>query len=161
METLVLIFGAGKDLNEWQMGARAFVAFFISLVLIRISGRRSFGQRSPFDYSIALLLGAVLSRVVVGASPFAPTLFACFVLVVLHRLLAWLGTRYHWIERLIEGSERELYRHPHFNRQQLRKALITERDLFEAVRQRTGAQTLDEIKAMILERNGEISVIRQ
>jgi uncharacterized membrane protein YcaP (DUF421 family) len=161
MEMLVLVFGSGRNLNWEQMGARAFVIFFIALILIRISGRRSFGQRSPFDYSIALLLGAVLSRVVVAASAFGPTVFACLVLVLLHRLIAWLGTRYPWIERLVEGHERELYRDARMNRRQLRKALITERDLLEAVRQQTGGEGLEGVKALILERSGEISVIRR
>lgn len=160
MATLSALFGQGNDLGPAQMGLRALAIFFIALILIRISGRRSLGQRSPFDYSIGLLLGAVLSRAVVGASPFIATVTACLVLVAIHRLLAWLGTRYPAVERLIEGTERELYRHARFDPLQLRKALITKRDLLEAVRQQTGTETLDGVKALILERNGEISVIR-
>jgi hypothetical protein len=69
METLIALFGEGKDLDSLQMAARATVVFFGALILIRISGRRSFGQRSPFDYVVAILLGATLSRVIVGAGP--------------------------------------------------------------------------------------------
>jgi hypothetical protein len=66
METLIALFGEGKDLDSLQMAARPTAVFFGALVLIRISGRRSFGQRSPFDYVVAILLGATLSRVIVG-----------------------------------------------------------------------------------------------
>jgi len=81
--------------------------------------------------------------------------------VSLRRLIAWLGTRYPWIERLVESHERELYRHARMDRRQLRKALITESDLLEAVRQQTGGEGLEGVKALILERSGEISVIRR
>jgi len=92
---------------------------------------------------------------------FGPTVFACLVVVLLHRLLGWLGIRYPWIERLVEGHERELYRDARMDRRQLRKALITERDLLEAIRRQTGAEGLEGVKALILERSGVVSVIRR
>jgi uncharacterized membrane protein YcaP (DUF421 family) len=49
MDTVITLFGEGRELNALQMAVRAMVVFFCCLVLIRISGRRSFGQRSPFD----------------------------------------------------------------------------------------------------------------
>ena len=70
MDLIATIFGEGSELTNWQMAARAVVIFFTTLLLIRVSGRRSFGQRTPFDAATTVLLGAVLSRGVVGASPF-------------------------------------------------------------------------------------------
>jgi len=49
MNLLIQIFGEGKDLNALQMSSRGIVIFFIALILIRISGRRSFGVRTPLD----------------------------------------------------------------------------------------------------------------
>ena len=47
MDMLIALFGSGRDLDTLQMAARAAATFAGALVLIRISGRRSFGQRSP------------------------------------------------------------------------------------------------------------------
>ena len=56
------------QLTDGQMAVRAVVTFLIAIALVRLAGRRSFGMRSPFDTVISLLLGATLSRGIVGAS---------------------------------------------------------------------------------------------
>jgi uncharacterized membrane protein YcaP (DUF421 family) len=50
------VFGEGKDLSTLQMAMRTIVVFIACLALIRISGRRSFGNPSPLDYVVAILL---------------------------------------------------------------------------------------------------------
>lgn len=87
---------------------RALAVFVLTLAMIRLSGRRSFGQRRPFDACIAVLPGSVLSRAVVGASPFWPTVFACFALVAVRRLVSVASCRSPWFERLASGDKREL-----------------------------------------------------
>jgi uncharacterized membrane protein YcaP (DUF421 family) len=154
------IFGSGRDLNEFQMAARAVAVFVLALALIRISGRRSFGQRSPFDYVVAILLGATLSRVIVGASPAVPTAIGSLVIVVMHRLLAWGCVHSRWLEKLVGGVERELYREGHFDQQQMAAALVTEADVLESNRRQSGTLDLADVRHVFLERNGEISIIR-
>jgi uncharacterized membrane protein YcaP (DUF421 family) len=161
MDVLIAVFGEGRDLNALQTAARAIVVFFAALLFIRISGRRSFGQRSPFDYVVAILLGATLSRVIVGASPVVPTLSASLVIVLIHRALAWVCVRSRWLESLAVGSEREIYREGRFDARQMSAALITKTDIFEAARQSFHSPDLDDVQAAILERNGEVSLIRK
>lgn len=161
MDALIAAFGEGKDLSILQMGARAAATFLAALVLIRISGRRSFGQRSPFDYVVAILLGATLSRAIVGASPALPTFVASLVIVMMHRALAWACVRFQTFELLVGGVERQLYRDGSFDRHQMLAALVSRTDVLEALRQKLGAETLDEVHRAILERNGEISIIRK
>jgi hypothetical protein len=160
MDALIAVFGSGKDLDSLQMGARAVAVFIGALVCIRISGRRSFGQRSPFDYVVAILLGATLSRVIVGASPAVPTVVASLAIVVLHRVLAWGCLHSATLERLVGGTERELYRDGRFDEKQMSAALITQTDVFETARQQLGADDLSGVRVATLERNGEISLIR-
>jgi uncharacterized membrane protein YcaP (DUF421 family) len=161
MDVLIAIFGEGKDLDSLQMSMRAVVVFFAALVFIRISGRRSFGQRSPFDYVVAILLGATLSRVIVGASPVIPTLVASFVIVFVHRVLAWACVRWPRLESLVVGVEREVYKDGKFNSRQMSAALITRTDVFETARQELNAPDLRDVQSAMLERNGQVSLIRK
>lgn len=155
------VFGHGTQLETWQMAARAIVIFFIALVLIRASGRRSFGQHSPFDACITVLLGAVLSRAVVGASPFWSTVVAGAALVILHRAVALCSLRWERFEDLVDGREIVLVRDGHMDRKNMRKALVSRKNLQEAMRQQIGNAGLAEVSRAILERDGKLTIIRR
>lgn len=161
MDVVNVVFGTGKDLSAVQMGMRAIVVFLVALVMIRVSGRRSFGQRSPFDSVVVILLGATLGRAIVGASPFVPTVVASFAIVICHRMLAWACMRSPRLERLVGGTQREVYSDGAFNQHEMEGALVSRTDIEESVRQKAGSRSMDSVDAAILERNGEISVIRK
>src|SRR5579862_6435731 len=110
MNLLYQIFGEGKDLSTVQMCDRAVVVYFIALLFLRISGRRTFGKKTAFDNTIAIILGAILSRVVIGASPAIPTVACCLVLVLLHRILSWARIYSERIKRMLEGRSITLYK---------------------------------------------------
>lgn len=105
MHILETMWGSGTSLNSFQMGIRGIIVFIIALLLIRISGRRSFGIRSPLDNIIVILLGAVLSRAVVGASPFIPVVSTCLTIVVLHRLMSWIKIKRIFYNTMIDGKK--------------------------------------------------------
>lgn len=157
---LQFLFGEGTHLDVHQMVLRAVVVFLFALVLIRVSGRRSFGQHTPFDACVTVLLGAVLSRAVVGASPFLPTLAAGASLVFIHRLLAMAATFLPWIDQLMNGKCRTLFDDGKLDAAAMRKGLVCEHDLVQAVRQQLHADDLGAVRKVVLERNGVITVLR-
>lgn len=161
MEILTALFGEGKDLNTFQMGLRALLIFIITLILIRISGRRSFAMKSPFDNTIVILLGAVLSRAITGASPFIPTVFASLVIVILHRLFAWLSIKNRSFGKLVKGSKMILYANDQHIDKNMSKALVSKEDLAESVRLEIHKDDLREIETACMERNGQISVVKK
>ena len=151
------LLGEGGDLDALHMTLRAVVVSIATITMIRIAGRRSFGLHRPFDACMAVLLGSVLSRAVTGASAFWPTLLAGLAVVLLHRLIALASVAWPWFEVLVSGSERELVRDGARDREQMRRALLTERDLDEAVRKRTGDER-SPLKRAVLERDGTVTV---
>lgn len=159
MDLVVWLFGEGSDLQIWQMVMRAVAIFLLALLLIRASGRRSFGQHSPFDACVTVLLGAVLSRAVVGASPFWATVAAGAALVLMHRALSIATVRWPKVEDVIAGREIVVIRDGQLDRKAMRRALLTERNLSEAVRQKLGASDFSRVTLALLERDGKITVI--
>ncbi len=159
MDAILWLFGEGSDLGACQMAARSVSLFFIALVLIRVSGRRSFGQGTAFDAVLTVMLGAVLSRAVVGASPFWSTVCAGLALALVHRLVGWVSCVWPAFDRFVSGTNRELLRDGHPDRPALRKGLITDCDLTDAVRQKTGREDWSGVHRAVLERDGRITVI--
>lgn len=161
METIIKIFGEGKDLNALQMSNRGIVMFIIALVLIRISGRRSFGVRSPLDNIITISLGAVMSRAIVGASDFVPVVVCCFVIVLMHRLTGMLIAHYKNFGRFIEGEKILLYDKGEFLGDNMKKALVCREDLMQGVRKSALTEDMGQIEKVYMERNGDISAIKK
>lgn len=161
MQLIHTVFGSGKDLSSLQMVSRSLLAFVMTLVMIRIAGIRTFGKRSAFDNVIVIMLGSIFSRVVVGASPFIPTSLACFAFVGVHGLLGHISVRSDFIGRLVKGEKSSLYLAGKPNQRNMLKAMISEKDLEESVRLRLNADDLNQVREIIIERNGDISVIRK
>jgi uncharacterized membrane protein YcaP (DUF421 family) len=158
---LITIFGEGKNLDVLQMSSRGVIIFFIALVLIRISGRRSFGLRTPLDNIVSISLGAVMSRAVVGASAFVPVIVCCFVIVLLHRMLGWLIARNSPLVSWVEGDKIPLFRGGRFDEDRMKRALVCKEDVMQGIRKSALTEDIDKIDKVYMERNGDISAIKK
>jgi uncharacterized membrane protein YcaP (DUF421 family) len=160
MEIIDTLFGEGRELNSLQMSCRGFVMFFITLILIRIAGMRSFGSKSAFDVIIAIMLGALLSRAITGASPAIPVILSGLTMAVIHRLLGILSLKSSFLSHLVKSKELSLYKNGKINEKNLKRCNITSGDLMEGIRIAGSVESLQEVKEVFMERNGEISVVK-
>lgn len=155
------IFGIGEDLSPLQMATRAFVMFFIALLLIRIAGMRIFGIKTAFDNILVIMLGAILSRGVVGASPFLSTVAAAAAMIIVHKILAWLAMKHVWIGKIVKGYRRSLYHNGEVREENLQRTLISKDDLMEGVRLEINKNSLEDVEQIYIEKTGEISVVKK
>jgi uncharacterized membrane protein YcaP (DUF421 family) len=160
-EIIYKLFGEGKELNALQMADRAFLMFFITLFIIRIAGMRAFGQKSAFDMIIVIMLGAILSRAVTGASAFFPTVIAGFVLAIVHRLLAVVSIYNETIGAIIKGSKTILFRNNKVIQKNMMNCSISYKDLQEEVRLILNETTMDNVEEIYMERSGKISIVKK
>ncbi len=63
------ILGSGHAVGPWQECARAILIFLYGLVLLRLSGRRTFAQWSALDVVLSIIIGSSLSRALTGSAP--------------------------------------------------------------------------------------------
>lgn len=158
MEYLIDIFGNGGSLNTYQMSFRALIIFFYTLLLMRIAGRRSFGLNAPFDNIIIILLGAVLSRAVVGASPFFPTISASLIISILHRVVGLYCIDRPWFENIIKGEKIMLFQHDKLIPKNLKRSLVSVEDISQEIRYSLNKNSFEGIDSIYMERNGKISI---
>ena len=161
MDFIYQVFGTGKDLTTGQMSARAIVVFIITLILIRISGRRSFGLHTPLDNIITIILGAVMSRAIVGASDFMPVMASSAILVFIHRFFAYLMVHHPGFSKLITGEKMLLFKEGNFMQRNMDRAQISEEDILQEVRKTALTEDLQTIGKIYIERNGEINSVKK
>jgi uncharacterized membrane protein YcaP (DUF421 family) len=161
-ESVEFALGLGEEhLNAWHMGLRALLVFVFSIALVRVGEKRFLGKNTAFDVILGFILGSVLSRAVTGQSPFFPTLFAGFVLVFLHWLLAAVSFRLEWFGPLVKGNARVLVRDGEIQWREMAGAHVSKNDLMSALRQQARVDSLEDVEEARLERSGEISVLKR
>lgn len=154
------VFGVGRDLSAGQECARAALIFAYGLLLVRISGRRTFGKWSALDIVVSIILGSSLSRALTGGAPLAGTLAACTLLLLLHWLAAQAAARSPRLASLFEGRPVVIVRAGAVLEGPRLRHGVTAADLEEALRQ-SDTDDVRTIGAMILEPSGKLSVQRR
>ena len=161
-QVFIPVFGVQNHLTVAQEGARAVLIFAYGLLLLRFSGRRTFGHWSALDITITIMVGSALARAMTGSAPLAGTMVAAAVMAVLH---VGLG---HWVAHnsslahLVEGEPVTLIDHGHIDHLARKHNMISEADLLEALRQQgvDGESHLSNVKTVTLEPSGKLSVIK-
>jgi uncharacterized membrane protein YcaP (DUF421 family) len=161
MEFLNQWWGINENITPLEIAARSAVMFLVALILIRISGMRPFGKGDGVDTIISFLIGAILSRGVVGATPFFSTIVSAIVILFIHNLMTKLSLYNAWFERSVKGKTYLLYRNGSFVKENMRKADVSEKDIYEELRLQCQLGELDQIKEVYMERTGEISFVKK
>ncbi len=119
------------------------------------------GRLSAYDSLTALILGAILGKAVVTNDSFLGTLLAAFVIMILHRLVAWITFKSSWAGSILKGKSIMLFQHNKPLHENLSRVHITENDLQEAVRKNLNMDDMSTVKEIYMDRSGELSVIRR
>ncbi|QTC90257.1 DUF421 domain-containing protein [Brevundimonas goettingensis] len=138
--------------------ARAALSFIIAWALLKAGKKRFLKQGSPFDALLAIMTGAVLGRGVTEGGAFYPALAAAAVITLSHWGFASLAFHVPGMSRVIEGHPRTLMQNGRPDPVQMRRALVSEDDLREELRLRTGSDDLGWIDAAWQERSGRLSL---
>jgi uncharacterized membrane protein YcaP (DUF421 family) len=134
MELIGNIFGSGQSLTLWQECARAILIFAYGLVLLRLTGRRTFGKWSALDIVVSIIVGSALARTMTGGAPLGGTLAAVAVFMTIHMVLAHACARSEWWSQLVEGTPVTLASDGRTSKPLLKAHAVSQTDLAEALR---------------------------
>jgi uncharacterized membrane protein YcaP (DUF421 family) len=137
-------------------GSLVYVAVFI---LLRTTMRRTAGQLTMLDIVIILLIAGGASDAMTGG-----TTSVTGSLVLVSTIVAWnyalnlIGYRFPLIERLLAPAPLQVVRDGRLLRRNMRRELLTERELFVQLREQ-GIEDIAHVKAAYIEGDGLVSVI--
>jgi len=149
-----------KQLTFLQVSMRGIIVFIATLVMVRLSSKRSLAEKTAFDAALIVIIASVLARAINGSAPFLPTLGIGFILVLLHRLLGVAAYYSHGFGILIKGKAVVLVENGRLQRKNMRLNHISEHDLEEDMRLDAATEDLSKIKIARIERSGDISFIK-
>jgi len=145
----------------WHYLLRACIVYFVLLVMIRVSGKRSMGQFTSFDMLLVVLLGNAVQNALLGTdTTVGGGLILAATLIALNWGVGYVSSRSDRAERLFEGVPVVLARDGHVYREILRRELVSRADFHKAMRENDCAE-VDHIGLATLETNGHITILRR
>ncbi len=145
------------ELPWWEFIVRGAVVFCMLLLMVRISGRRTVGQFTPFDLLIVMLLSEAVSGSLTGGDEsLAGGLVIAATLVALNMSAAYLSSRSKKMSDLLDGSPVLLGRDGEIFDKVLKKTRLSDSEVNEALRENDC--TLEEMACLFLEADGTITV---
>ena len=145
----------------WEIVLRGTVVYFALMLLLRLSGKRTVGQFTPFDLLVLVLLGdAVQGAMIAGDESLLGGLLLAMTLLAWNRLVGFVTARSEPVALVVEGKAEILARNGHVFRDALKSADLTLDDLEEAMRDHS-VPSVNKIRLAVLERDGTITVLGQ
>jgi uncharacterized membrane protein YcaP (DUF421 family) len=140
----------------------ALGTYFGLLLLFRITGERTLGKLSSFDFVVLMLIGRATTGVVVG-NDFSVT-NALLVIATLAALQVAMNSwkrRSTTVCRVANGVPVLLVANGELLQDALRAEHVDRREVLQAAREKEGLERLDQIKYAVLETTGDITIIKQ
>jgi len=148
------------SLPWWEFMLRVAVVYAALLLMVRLSGKRTVGQFTPFDMLVMLLLSETVSNSLSGGDASLPGgLIAAATLILINSLVGLLTTFSHRAERLIEGAPVLLGRNGRLYVHMLRRHRVGRGDVNRALRE--AACPLKEMRCLFLEADGSLVVLQR
>jgi uncharacterized membrane protein YcaP (DUF421 family) len=145
------------SLPWWEFAVRGAVVYVVLLIMVRISGRRTVGQFTPFDLLVVMLLSEAVSNSLSGGdNSLLGGLIIAAVLIVLNLMAEYATSRSQTMEELLDGSAVLLGRDGRLFDAVLRRCRLSEADVDQALRQ--ADCTREEMGCAFLEADGAITI---
>jgi uncharacterized membrane protein YcaP (DUF421 family) len=139
---------------------RGAAIYFILLVILRLSGRRTVAQMTPFDLVLLLVVSETTQQALLG-DDFSIT-NAVVLMIVLFGIDIGLSFFKQWAPgaaRYLDGAPTVLISDGAVDFRAFHRARVSLDDVLTAARQNQGLERLDQIKSAVLEADGAVSII--
>jgi uncharacterized membrane protein YcaP (DUF421 family) len=139
---------------------RGASVYLLLLVILRLSGRRTLGEMTSFDFVLLLIIAETTQQALLGED-FSVTnsLLLITTLVGIDIIISYMKTRFDRIDRIFDGLPMVIVEHGQPLQERLKKSRLDEHDVLAAARRLQGLERMEQIKYAVLETDGGISII--
>ena len=128
--------------------------------MIRLTGKRTVGQFTPFDLIVVMLLSEAVSGSINGQDDSLPGgLIAAATLLTLDVLIAVASSRSRRFDTLVQGTPVLIGRDGQIYTDVLKRERVPESDIHKALRD--ADCEIEDMRMAILEADGNINIIKQ
>lgn len=144
----------------WEFILRTVAVYVCLMLMVRLSGKRTVGQFTPFDLVVVMLLAeAVTASLTGGDESLVGGLIAAGTLITLNVATAWLSAHSPRVDALLEGKPTLIGRDGVIYTDILKRQRVPQADLEEALREADCA--LEDMRCAFLESDGRISILKR
>ena len=144
----------------WEFIARAVIVYVTLMLMVRLSGKRTVGQFTPFDLLVVMLLSEGVSNSLSGEdNSVVGGLIVAGTLVLLNVIVAVTSARSKKVEAVVEGTPILVARDGRIFHDVLKREHVGVGDMDKALRE--ADCDLDNVKCAFLETDGSISVLKR
>jgi len=136
------------------------IAFITLFFFLRISGKRTLAKLNAFDFVVTVALGSTLSYMMLAIVPIIEGAIVLFLIIILQYFFAWTARSSQKMERLINAVPTLIFYDGEFIEKTMAKEAITKGEIFSTIRN-SGIDQISEVKAVVMELNGQITVVRK
>lgn len=144
----------------WEFVLRGALVYFALLIMVRVSGKRTVGQFTPFDLLVVMLLSEAVSNSLSGGdeSVIGGLLIAA-TLVSLNLAVAFSTSKSKKIAEIIDGSPVLIGRDGVVFEAVIKRARVGINDVEQALRE--ADCEIDQMASAVLESDGSISIMKK
>ena len=144
----------------WEFIVRAATVYVVLLVMVRLTGKRTVGQFTPFDLVVVLLLSEAVSGAINAQDASLPGgLLAAGTLLAIDFGIAYASSRSKRVNSIMGGSPVLVGRDGVIYEDVLRRERVPRTDVEKALR--SADCEIEEMRMAILEADGSINIIKQ
>ena len=137
---------------------RTAFMFLVVIAVLRLSGKRGVRQLSIFEMAIILTLGSAAGDAMFYEDvSLLATFQVCVVATALYRIITWLTAKNRRIEKILEGEAVYIVEDGIMVIKDEKKDNLSKQEFFAELRG-SGVEHLGQVRAAILETDGNVSV---
>ena len=139
----------------------AVVGYFILLLVVRVLKRRAGSQMTPFEFVLIILMGGTIILSTLGNDrSVTNSTTAVIVIGMIHRVLAWAKSKSARVGALLDGTPVSVIRRGKWQHEVMSETNLRREDV-EAAARGKGIATLNKVEYAVVERNGQISILKK